>query len=112
MLVNKYTIPILMVVMFLGTVALAQATGYWIVSGQELVDVNNLQSTDEIKGWMTIQQVADGFNIELPTFYELAGLPAEVSPETPLKDLETVIPDFEVTLIREAVANYLAEPSP
>jgi hypothetical protein len=43
--VNKFVAPLLAIALFVGTVAVAQATGYWIVSGKQMVDVENLSSS-------------------------------------------------------------------
>lgn len=109
MRVNKYILPALVIVMLLGTVVIAQASGYWIVSGKQMVDVNNLQSTTDIKGWMTLQQVADGLDIDQPTLYELIDIPPDIPPETLLKEIEAFVPGFEVRSARETLAEYLAE---
>ena len=39
MRVNKWFVPVLAVALLLGTVGVAQATGWWIVSGKSMVDV-------------------------------------------------------------------------
>lgn len=106
MKVNKYILPSFTLLALLATVWIAQWTGQWIVSGKELVDVNNLTTTDDIRGWMTLQQVADGFAVEVSDLYTLLHLPTDIPPETALKDLEGIVPDFEVTTVREALAPY------
>lgn len=106
MKVNKYILPSFTLLALLATILIAQWTGQWITSGKQLVDVNNLTTTDDIRGWMTLQQVADGFNLEVIDLYTLLQLPTDLPPETALKDLEGIIPEFEVTTVREALASY------
>lgn len=106
MKVNKYILPSFTLLALLATILIAQWTGQWITSGKQLVDVNNLTTTDDIRGWMTLQQVADGFALEVTDLYTLLQLPTDLPPETALKDLEGIIPDFEVTTVREALAPY------
>ena len=106
MKVNKYILPSFTLLALLATILIAQWTGQWITSGKQLVDVNNLTTTDDIRGWMTLQQVADGFSLEVIDLYALLQLPADLPPETALKDLEGIIPNFEVTTVREALASY------
>lgn len=107
MTINRYAAPVLAVLILLGTVGVAQATGRWIVSGRQMVDAENLQSGDDIRGWMTLQQVADGLAIDVETLYSLVAIPPEITPDTALKDLEGVLPEFEVTTVREAVEAHL-----
>jgi hypothetical protein len=109
MSVNKFLVPILAVSLFLGTVGVAMANGNWIVSGKQMVDLENLASSADIKGGMTLQQVADGLGLSTTELYALAAIPAELPPETALKEMEGMVPDFEVTTLREAVAAYLGE---
>ena len=112
MTVNRYLVPILAIVLLLGTVGVAELTGNWIVSGKELINVEQMTSSADIRGWMTLDQVATGLNIEIPVLYELAGIPAEIPPETALKDMEGLLPDFETSGVRDVVAVYLGEVEP
>ncbi|MFN8444360.1 MAG: hypothetical protein U0175_26490 [Caldilineaceae bacterium] len=109
MKVNQYILPSFSILALLVTVLIADLTGQWIISGKELVDVNNMTTSEDIRGWMTLQQVADGFALEPSTLYQLLALPADVPTETALKDLEGIVPDFEVTTVREVLAVYLGE---
>lgn len=109
MKVNQYILPSFTIFALLVTVLIANLTGQWIISGKELVDVNHLTTVDDIRGWMTLQQVADGFALEPATLYELLALPADIPTETALKDLEGIVPDFEVSTVRDVLALTLGE---
>ncbi|MBK8048053.1 MAG: hypothetical protein IPK16_13520 [Anaerolineales bacterium] len=107
MSVNKWLMPVLALILLLGTVGVAQATGWWVVSGREMVDVEQLTGGVDVKGWMTLAQVASGTCIEVATLYEKLGLPADIPPETALKDMEGIIEGFEVTNVRTVVDEAL-----
>ncbi len=107
MIVNRFLVPLLAVGLFLGVIAGAVANGNWIVSGKEMVDLQNMASGAEIKGWMTLQQVADGYAIPPADLYRLSGIPADTPLDTALKDLEGVVADFEISLVRERIDSYL-----
>ncbi len=107
MRVNKWLVPVLAVALLLGAVGVAQATGWWIVSGKAMVDAENMTSSADIKGWMSFQQVADGFGLETATLYAELGLPDDLPPETALKEMEAIIPGFEVSTVREAIDAFL-----
>lgn len=109
MRVNKWFVPVLAVALLLGTVGVAQATGWWIVSGKSMVDVQNMTSSADIKGWMTFEQIAAGFGMETSTLYAELGLPADLPPETALKEMESVVPGFEVSTVRDVIDAYLGE---
>jgi uncharacterized protein YidB (DUF937 family) len=101
--VNKWLLPTLALLLMLGTVGIAQANGWWIVSGKEMVNVEQLTGGADVKGWMTLQQVADGVDIDTATLYAQLSLAAEIPPETALKDLEKIVAGFEVSVVRGVV---------
>jgi len=107
MKVNRYLMPGLVIAILLGSIIVAKATGQWSVSGRGRIDVTNLTSSADVRGWMTLQQVADGFDINQTELYRIMGIPADIPPETALKDIEKILPDFEVSEAREALAAYL-----
>lgn len=109
MRVNKWFVPVLAVALLLGTVGVAQATGWWIVSGKSMVDAQNMTSSADIKGWMSFQQVADGFGMETAALYAELGLPDDLPPATALKEMEAIIPGFEVSTVREAIDAFLGD---
>jgi hypothetical protein len=85
-------------------VFVSQALGWWSTSGRTSVDLEQLNPAD-IKGWMTLQQVADGLQRSLETVYHIGGIPVDIPSETALKDLEAII---EVSTLRDILAEYLA----
>ena len=108
MTVNKYLMPIIAIAALIAVVLGARLTGDWIVSGKQ-IPLGDMTAAD-IKGWMTLQNVSDGLKIPLPDLYKLAGIPegAAVPPTTAMKDLEGLVEGFEISLLREAAAAYLA----
>jgi hypothetical protein len=108
MTVNKYLMPIIAIAALVAVVLGARLTGDWIVSGKQ-IPLGDMTAAD-IKGWMTLQNVSDGLKIPLPVLYKLAGIPegTDVPPTTAMKDLEGFAEGFEVSLLREAAAAYLA----
>lgn len=58
-------------------------------------------TAEEIKGYMTLEDLSNGFKIELNEVYEKLNLPTSIPKETKLKDIKNTIPDFEVEGTRE-----------
>ena len=102
MRVNPFFMPVIVIVILLGTVFAAQAAGLWSTSGRDTTDLAQMTPAD-LKGWMTLQQVMDGLNISQQELYALASIPASVPPTTALKDLEPLVPGFEVSALRDAL---------
>lgn len=111
-MVNRFLVPLLTVGLFLGVIGVAMATGNWIVSGREMVDVTQLSAGEEIKGWMTLQQIADGFDIAVADLYTLGGIPSDTPPATALKDLEGVVEGFDIAVLRAGVDGLLEREIP
>jgi hypothetical protein len=95
--------PIIVIVALLGTTFIAQAAGFWSTSGKDSIDLENMTSAD-IKGWMTLQQVMDGLKISKEELYAVGGIPLDIPTETALKELEGIVPGFEISVLREKFA--------
>lgn len=109
MRVNAFFLPLVTLSFLLGSVWVAQATGVWSTSGRAVLSAGALTPAD-IKGWMTVQQVADGLKMPLADLYALAGLPADLPPTTALKDLEKLVAGFETSLLRDRLTAWQAAP--
>ncbi len=104
MRVNRFLMPIIVIVALLGTTLIAQATGFWSTSGRDSANLQDMTAAD-IKGWMTLQQVIDGLQVSKEELYAAANIPLDVPTSTALKDLEPLVPDFSVTALRAAVTD-------
>lgn len=111
MRVNKFSLPILTLLALFGAVFTAKAAGIWTVSGKQSIDVQSLSSAEDIRGWMSFEELSTGYNIPLPRLYQLLNIPDDIPPETALKDMEGLLPDFEVTVVRDLVAEFLDDKS-
>ncbi len=108
MRLNPFFLPGLAITLFFGTVLSAQAAGIWSTSGRDATVLETLTPAD-VKGWMTLRQVSDGLPIPLDALYALMEIPADIPPETALKDLEPVVPGFEVSVLRDRLTAWQAD---
>lgn len=108
--VNKYFMPVLVVIALLGSVWIAKAADVWQTSGrgQILLDEGGRADPMGIKGWMTLSDVSETYRVPLDAVYVMIGADSDVPPGTALKDLEKLVPDMEVSAVRAGVAAYLA----
>ena len=94
------------VLVFLGIIWTAQASGFWSVSGK--VDASGKaigpdpENVETIKGWMTLGQIADAYGVQVEDIKAVFSLPADVSADTAVKDLESET--FETSALREWLA--------
>ena len=107
MKVNRFLLPGLLFVLFFSTVGVAQWTGNWIVSGKQMIDPTNLTSGADVKGWMTFEQVSQGAGMEIEALYAAIGIPADIPPQTAMKEMESILPGFEVDTVRGVVDAFL-----
>ncbi len=102
MKINKYAYIAIVLIAFLGLIFTAQATGNWSVSGKMNKAGQTIQPTgasvEEIKGWMTIGDVAKAYNVPLAELLAAFNLPPDTSPDKALKDLES--DQFSVSKLR------------
>lgn len=102
--VNKYLVPVLGIGILAVTVFASKGLGLWVSTGNELVEKKvetGTVMTEDIKGWMTFQQVSDMFKVPLDEMYRGLNLPADTPADTKLKDMETAVPGFEPDAVRE-----------
>lgn len=103
---SRWVAPIAFLVIMFGMVGVAQASGQWITGGRQQVAAGQQLTAADLKGWMTLQQAADGLGIGLPELIVLIGPPpgATLDGQTAFKDLEGLIPGFELAGFRDTVA--------
>ena len=100
---------VLVVAVFFGGIGIAYAGGAWQTTGRPVGDGRPAlqgQAVTEVKGWMAVGDVADAFGVPLEALLVAFDLPADTSPATALKDLES--DRFTVMALRE----WLAEAGP
>ncbi len=106
MTVNRFLLPAFVLVALFGSYLVGKATGLWQVSGRAMVESGGMNTGDDIRGWMTLEQISEGYAIPLEELYAMLNLPADFPATTALKDLEQVIEGFEVSAVRSAVDAY------
>ena len=107
MKINSTLFGVAAVMVFLAIILGFQYTGNWSVSGKVDVSGNAVQpienDVNSIKGWMTLGQVSETYNVPLNEIIIKFDLPAETSSGTAIKDLES--DTFSVLSLREWLLN-------
>lgn len=101
--------PIIFIAVMLGGVGISQLSGAWVTSGKQVVAVGQL-SADDVKGSMTLQVAADGLGVTVDDLVTLIDPPdrSALSPATAFKDIEALVPGFELTAFRDKLRVFLA----
>ena len=77
MKVSMWVSPVISAVVLFGSVGVATITGDWVTGGRQQVVQAARLSVDDIKGWRTFQQAADGVGIPVATLICSAYSPAQ-----------------------------------
>ncbi len=107
---SVWVAPVASVVVLFGAVGVANLTGDWVVSGRTTFVTGEQLGVDDLKGWMTLQQAADGLGIPVGEIIDLidpSGT-AGLTPETPFRDVETLVEGFELGTFKEQLRAHLA----
>ncbi|PKQ31109.1 MAG: hypothetical protein CVT62_09180 [Actinobacteria bacterium HGW-Actinobacteria-2] len=110
---RRWILPVVWVAVLFATIGIAQAVGGWQVSGREPV-VAGTMTPDDLKGWMTVQQGADGLSVPATVILtEIGGEPGLVTPATAFKDVEALVPEFSLDDLKTRLWEVLGtSPSP
>lgn len=106
MRVNRWLVPVIAIVILLGSVPLAKVNGWWQTSGVKLITVEDV-SPDDIRGSSTLGDVSAAFGIPMDELVSILNLPEAYPEDTKLKDLEGIV---EVGVARGLIAQHLGIP--
>ena len=87
-------------VLFFGGIGITKFIGIYEVTPAPITSETKL-TPEEIKGYMTLEELSNGLKIDLDEVYKKLELPTSIPKETKLKDIKNTIPDFEVEGARE-----------
>ena len=107
---SVWVAPVASVVVLFGSVGVATLTGDWVVSGRTTVVAGQQLDVDDLKGWMTLQQAADGLGVPVAEVIDLidpAGT-AGLTPQTAFRDVEGLVDGFELSTFKDRLRAHLA----
>jgi hypothetical protein len=111
MKVNPFIYGLLVIVLFFGVIGGAKAAGIWSVSGKLTASGEKVAPTganvDEIKGWMTLDDVSTAYAVPVAEILAAFDLPADTSGSAQLKTLESDA--FSVVNLRDWLRTRLAQ---
>ena len=100
-----YVYAALILVVFLGSIQIAQMAGFWSTSGKVTATGEKIQATGadpaEIKGWMTLSEVITAYKVPQADLYAQFKLPGDLAVDTPLNQIEKLVAGFSVGAVRD-----------
>lgn len=101
---NKTIKPIfvlgLVFVLFFGGIGITNLMGIYAITPPAITADTKI-TTEEIKGYMTLEELSIGLSMDINEVYKKLDLPTSIPKDTKLKDIKNTIPDFEVEGARE-----------
>ncbi len=102
MRLNPVVYGILVLAVFLGTIGIFQAAGFWSTSGKVTAEgevvAPSADDVETIKGWMTLDQIASTYGVSLADLLQHFELPPDTPSTAAIKDMENEL--FSVTNLR------------
>jgi hypothetical protein len=93
MRLNPIVYAVVVVGLFMGIIFAAQAVGLWSVSGKVTSGGEKVQpsgtNVEEIKGWMTLGDVAAAYKVPMEEILTAFNLPKDTPPTKQIKELES-----------------------
>jgi hypothetical protein len=103
--IHPYLYAALGLLLLFGTIQVSKETGFWTTSGRVTGTGEAVVLTGndplEIKGWMTIEQVATAYQVRPADLKSATGIPSEVPDSTALRDVERLAPGFSAQGVRD-----------
>ena len=112
---SPMALGITVIVIFFGVIGLTKAIGIYQSTPPHVSEMKKSGnvSPDDIKGYMTLHEIADLFNLPLDSLYNRLGLDrSQVPPDTKGRDISAIVEGFETDHLRVVVADILAMPPP
>ncbi|MCE5219775.1 MAG: 4Fe-4S binding protein [Clostridium sp.] len=93
-------IALFVFVIFFGGIGITKLMGIYELTPPPITSETKI-TTEEIKGYMTLEELSIGLKMDLNEVYKKLDLPTSIPKETKLKEINNTIPDFDVEGARE-----------
>jgi len=97
---------LLIVVLFATPILIAHAGGWYNTSNKAVIERGTLVM-NELKGSMTLRDLATGFDMEMETVFTLLGIPPQVPDSTKIYDLEEIDESITMHTVKMELSKYL-----
>jgi len=94
------TVIIIVIAIFFGGLLASKSVGLFNLLPKAVTTGTKL-SVEEIKGYMTLNDVSTGTGIEIKKLYKKLGMPDSVPADTKLKEVKNFVGGFEVEAAKE-----------
>jgi ferredoxin len=105
---NSLVTGVLILVLFAAPILVAQARGLFKTSNKPVITRGELLVHD-VKGSMTLDELAKGFDMNVDTLLTVLGIPPDVPESTKIFDLEDINESITINTVKMELSKYLSE---
>lgn len=98
--IKPLVVIILVISIFFGGILITKTIGIYETLPSKITSTTNL-TPEELKGYMTLEDVSIGLKLNLNEVYEKLEIPTTIPKDTKLKEVKNFLPDFKVEQARE-----------
>lgn len=99
--VNPFVAILLVLAIFFVPIFISQAFGVYKLLPEKLKATETLK-LDDVKGYMTIKDVAEQAKMEVKEVYHALGIPENVPKETKMKEIKNIAPEYDFEKLKES----------
>ena len=99
--VNPFVAILLVLALFFVPIFISQAFGVYNLLPEKLKASETLK-LDDVKGYMTIKEVAEQAKMEVKEVYHALGIPESVPKETKMKEIKNIAPEYDFEKLKES----------
>ena len=109
MKINKFWFPVIVLIIFFGTIVISMAAGTWKTEGGKAFKmIGGKLDLTSIRGSHKIAEIVQTFHLNKKEFYDTFELPSSFSPTSKLKDMIEIIKERHPDL-GDVDMNYIRE---
>jgi len=105
LLVKPAMLGFLALAVYFGGIGVARISGQYNLLPGPITSDTPRGDVDSLKGYMSLREISIVMQMPLEDVFKKMGIPENISPDTPVKDLAQSIPGFEFHTAREALAD-------
>lgn len=107
--INLWVVAVLGVLIYFGTIGVANMTGYWKQLPDSVTEAVG-GNPNNIRGWMTLEQVSKEFQIPLREIYENIGVSRDDLPETTqIKKMEAILTEKGIEFDHDEIGTIVEQ---
>lgn len=106
MKLKNWVLPIIVFGIFWGSIGAGMAAGVWKATQED--SSIKITSTDDLKGWMTLEDISGYLNVKQGELAKTLGIPATTDRNMQLKDIAAE-KGVETDELKESLAGYFSD---